>query len=75
MPLVEARLQTFQPQNARGDLGVGKFRLRCIADDLARLKRRACRFASPIFSAIQRAQRRAVRAFDLPDAEEAREVE
>ena len=31
--LIKTRLQTFEPQDARGDFGVGKFRLRRVADD------------------------------------------
>ncbi len=40
-PAVEARLKPLQPQYARGDFGVGPFRLRHVADDFARLKNRS----------------------------------
>ena len=33
--LVESRLQPREPQDARGDFGIRKFRLRRVADDLA----------------------------------------
>jgi hypothetical protein len=37
--LVQAGFETFEPQDARGDFGVREFRLRRVADDLARFLR------------------------------------
>ena len=67
--VIETRLQPFQPQDARGDFGVGKFRLRRVADGFARFENGPRRFAAAdFFRDAMQAQRRAVGAFDLPDA-------
>ena len=66
---VESRLQPFQPHNARGDFGVRKFRLRHVADDFARFENRSRRFTrADFFRDAMQSQRRAIRAFRLPDA-------
>src|SRR5271154_5749424 len=68
--LVQAGFETFEPQDARGDFGVGKFRLRCMADDFARSENCSRRFArADFFCDAMQSERRAVRAFRLPDAE------
>ena len=46
---IEARFETFEPQNARGDFAVRKFRLRRVTDDFARLENRSRRFARADF--------------------------
>ena len=67
---VQAGLETFQPQDARGDFGVRKFRLRRVADDPARFENRSRRFArADFFRDAMQSERRAIRAFRLPDAE------
>jgi len=67
---VQAGFKAFQPQNARGDLGVRKFRLRRVADDPARFENRSRRFArADFFRDAMQSEWRAVRAFRLPDAE------
>lgn len=67
---VEARFETFQPENAAGDFGVRKFRLRGVADGFARFENRSRRCASAdFFRDSMQSQRRAIRAFRLPDAE------
>ena len=68
--LVQAGFETFEPQDACGDLGVRKFRLRRVADDLARFENRSRRFArADFFRDAMQSERRAVRAFRLSDAE------
>ena len=68
--LVQAGFKAFEPQDARGDLGVRKFRLRRVADDLARFENRSRRFArADFFRDAMQSERRAIRAFRLPDAE------
>src|SRR5271156_179617 len=67
---IEAGFETFEPQDARGDLGVRKFRPRRMADDLARFENRSRRFArADFFRDAMQSERRALRAFHLPDAE------
>ena len=67
---IEAGFESFQPQDARGDFGVRKFRLRCVADGLARLENRSRRrFRADFFRDAMQSERRAIRAFRLPDAE------
>src|SRR5471032_801044 len=67
---VQARFETFEPQDARGDLGVRKFRLRRVADDLARFENRSRPLArADFFRDAMQSERRAIRAFRLPDAE------
>ena len=46
---IKAGFETFQPQDARGDLGVRQFRLRRVADDLARFENRSRRLARADF--------------------------
>ena len=67
---IEAGFETFQPQDARGDLGVRQFRLRRVADDPARFENRSRHDArADFFRDAMQSKRRAVRAFRLPDAE------
>ena len=67
---IKAGFETFEPQDARGDLGVRKFRLRRVADGPARFEDRSRRFArADFFRDAMQSERRAVRAFRLPDAE------
>src|SRR5581483_4274564 len=67
---IESVFKTFQPQNACGDFGVRKFRLRRVADDFARFENRSRPFArTDFFRDAMQPQRRAIRAFRLPDAE------
>ena len=42
---IEAGFESFEPQDTRGDLGIRKFRLRRVADDLARFENRSGWFA------------------------------
>jgi len=66
---IETGFETFEPQDARGDFGVRKFRLRRVADDLARFENRSRPLArSDFFRDVMQSERRAVRAFRLPDA-------
>ena len=66
---VQAGFETFEPQDARGDLGVREFRLQRVADDFARFENRSRRFArADFFRDVMQSERRAVRAFRLPDA-------
>ena len=66
---IEAGFETFQPQDARGDFCVRKFRLRRVADDFARFENRSRRFArADFFRNAMQSERRAIRAFRLPDA-------
>src|SRR5271154_585693 len=68
--LVQAGFETFEPQDARGDLGVRKFRLRRVADDLARFENRSRHDArADFFRDAMQSERRAIRTFRLPDAE------
>lgn len=65
---IESGFKPFQPQNARGDFGVGEFRLRRVADGLARLEDSSRRRAiADLFGNAVQSQRRAVRAFCLSD--------
>ena len=67
---VQAGFETFEPQDARGDFGVRKFRLRHVADDFARFENRSRRLArADFFCDAMQSERRAIRAFRLPDAE------
>ena len=67
---VEAWLQALQPEDARGDAGRRKFRLRCVADDFAALEHRPRGFAgTDFFGDAMQAQRRAIGTFRLADAE------
>jgi hypothetical protein len=67
---IEAGFETFQPQDARGDFGVRKFRLRRVADDLARFENRSrWRARADFLRDTVQSERRAIRAFLLPDAE------
>src|SRR6185437_16747185 len=66
---IDAGFQAFEPQDARGDFGIGEFRLRDVADDFARLENSSGRFArANFFSNAMQSQWRAIRAFLLPDA-------
>ena len=67
---VQTRLKTFQPQNARSDFGVRKFRLRRVPDNFARFENRSRPFArADFFRDAMQSERRAIRAFRLSDAE------
>ena len=67
---IEAGFESVQPQDARGDFGVREFRLRHLADDLARFENCSCRLArADFFRDAMQSERRAIRAFRLPDAE------
>src|SRR5580765_6463893 len=67
---IAAGFEAFQPHDARGDFGIGKFGLRGVTDDFAGFENRAGPFAgADFFRDTMQAERRAIRAFDLPDAE------
>src|SRR5580692_111520 len=66
---IEARLQPFQPEDACRDFGVGKLRLRDMANDFASFENCSGLYPSADFlgDAVE-SQRRLIGAFDLPDA-------
>jgi hypothetical protein len=67
---IEARLQSIEPQDACGDLGIGKFRLRCMSDNFARFENRPRPLPCPnFFRDAMQSQGSLIRTFDLTDAE------
>lgn len=58
---VNARFKTFQPQDARRDFGIRKFRFRGVPDNFARFENRSRRLATAdFFRNPMQAKRRAV---------------